>query len=252
MRTYGLTGLKLGHSFSKQYFTDKFRRQGTNERYLNFEIDDIAKIRDIISADPTLCGLNVTIPYKTDVMPLLDRIDDDARHINAVNVIDISRSAEGKITLTGYNTDVIGFGDMLDRFSIPQGSKALVCGNGGASLAVKRAFDLRGIAWQSVSRRPGAADYTYADLASKDIAAFKIIVNATPLGTWPDTENCPELPYQAINGNHICIDLVYNPADTLFLRKCLAQGAAVCNGLHMLHSQAEAAYAIWQRKSGIK
>ena len=242
---YGLIGRKLGHSFSQRFFTEKFAAEGVAAEYRNFEIDDISRIKEIVAGNPQLRGLNVTFPYKTEVMPLLDNIDDNARRVGAVNVIAISRNDDGTFALCGYNTDIIGFADMLEPLALPAGTKALVLGTGGASRAVIAALNARGVEVTRVSRHAAPGLLTYQQLTKPIIEAHTVVVNATPLGTYPDTSGAPDIPYHLLDGRHICIDLVYNPAVTQFMARCAEHGALVRNGLHMLVSQAIASYKIW-------
>ena len=249
MPTYALLGYPLSHSFSRKYFTDKFARMGLSEthRYLNFELPTLEEFAERRMAHPDLRGCNVTIPYKQDVMPLLDSVDPVARRIGAVNTI---KFTDGKTR--GYNTDYIGFRDDLlaqlstqSRSTDLNGQAALILGTGGASRAVREALLDLGVRPQMVSRRRGPDLITYEDLDCKLVRDHALIINTTPLGTYPDTESAPPLPYSCLSARHFCYDLVYNPATTEFMRRAGAQGAATANGLGMLHLQAEAAWNIW-------
>lgn len=242
---YGLLGKSLSHSFSRTFFADKFAREGIDARYDNFECPRVTDILPVIAANPQLVGFNVTIPYKRDIIPLLDKVDAAAAEIGAVNTVKVSRN-NGRVQLIGYNTDVIGFGRMLDSFALPPGTHVLMLGTGGASDAVRYACRIRNLAVTAVSRS-SKGDISYADITDEIIAAHRVIVNATPLGTFPDMEASPDIPYELITPAHIAIDLVYNPPVTQFLRKCMTQGAAARNGLQMLYSQALAAYDIWTK-----
>lgn len=242
---YGLVGHPLGHSFSHRFFNDIFARTGMHACYRNFDLPDISCLRQLIAETPDLRGLNVTIPYKQAVVPLLDRIAPQAAAIGAVNVIEIERRHDGTVFLTGHNTDIVGFDRALDAFVLPAGTRALVLGTGGASRAVCAALADRKIAWTYVSRTPAPERLTYGALDAEVMRSHKLIVNCTPLGTFPDVDSCPPLPYTVLTAGHICIDLVYNPAVTAFIQHSAAAGAAVRNGLCMLHSQARAAWAIW-------
>lgn len=243
-RLFGLVGHPLGHSFSQRFFREKFAREGISADYLNFDIDDIRLLPDIIVMHPQLIGLNVTVPYKQAVMALLDDIDDTAAHIGAVNTIVIDRTGD-RPRLKGYNTDCIGFGDSLDTFSHIRIPAALILGTGGASKAVRAVLDVRGIAHVSVSRTAGEGRITYGDLDAGVIAAHPLIVNCTPLGTFPDCDSAPDIPYDMLDSRHVAMDLVYNPAVTRFMAQCAARGCAVKNGLDMLIGQARAAWRIW-------
>lgn len=242
MTEYALIGYPLVHSFSKQYFTDKFEKDGLDARYLNMEMESITELVETIKAHPQLKGLNVTIPYKQAVIPLLTSISDEALAIGAVNCIKIGRNP---LSLTGYNTDVIGFERSIAPLLKPWHKQALVLGTGGASKAVVYGLNKLGIEPTLVSRTPAQGMLGY-DLLSKDIMdEHAVIVNCTPLGTFPNIQTCPEIPYKYIGGRHLLYDLVYNPAKTLFLQKGEAAGAIVKNGLEMLHLQAEAGWKIW-------
>lgn len=248
MQRFGLIGYPLSHSFSEGYFTEKFARLGIADRYV-YETYPLAKITDfpaLLQSKPDLRGLNVTIPYKEAVIPYLDALDPAAAEIGAVNTILVEN---GK--LTGYNTDVIGFGESLQEFLAENGGpsqSALILGTGGAAKAVAWALAQAGVFYQYVSRRSAAGTLTYEAINKTIIQATDLIVNTTPLGMLPNVVTCPKLPYEHLSEQHRLYDLVYNPAETLFLRKGRERGAAVCNGLAMLHGQAEAAWKIWQQK----
>jgi shikimate dehydrogenase len=245
MRLFGLIGYPLSHSFSRRYFTEKFRQLGLKDHaYENFPLASIADFPDLIAAHPDLVGINVTIPYKQQVMNYLDEIDPAAASIGAVNTI---HRQEGR--LKGYNTDVIGFGDSLDRFLADTGgpaSAALVLGTGGAARAVAWALQQRQIPCRFVSRQPGEDHWCYAELTERQVTEADLIINTTPLGMAPGTSAYPDIPYQCLSGRHRLYDLVYNPAETVFLQRGRERGAATMNGLEMLHGQAEAAWSIWQ------
>jgi shikimate dehydrogenase len=246
--SFGLIGYPLTHSFSKKFFTEKFSREGIDSVYENFEIDTIGKLPDIIREHPMLKGLNVTIPYKQDVFAYLDEVDEAAREIGAVNTIRIERE-EGGTRLCGFNTDVIGFGDSIRPLLKVHHQKALVLGTGGASKAVVRALNALGLSVILVSRSPkGGGQINYRDLDKDRMAEYTVIVNTTPLGTYPKIEGFPDIPYSLITARHLLYDLVYNPEKTRFLEKGEEQGATIKNGLDMLHGQALAAWEIWNRK----
>ena len=242
MDTYGLVGWPLGHSFSRRYFTEKFEREGLDAEYLNFELENVSLLPEVL-ANATLRGFNVTIPYKQAVMAYLDRIDPVAREIGAVNVVKV----ESDGTLTGYNSDVYGFVEsirgMMDGKVDAQ--RAMVLGVGGASRAVVHGLRTLGLEVTQVSRREGAGDLTYDDLTADIVGAHGVVVNTTPLGMYPNVEGCPQIPYEGIGENHLCFDLVYNPLETEFMKRCAAKGAKVKNGLEMLHLQADRAWEIW-------
>ncbi|MBJ6117276.1 shikimate dehydrogenase [Pontibacter sp. BT310] len=245
MQRYGLIGKKLGHSFSKRYFTEKFEREGiADATYELYELATIAELPQLLQKQPDLVGLNVTVPYKETVIPFLDELDEAAARIGAVNTIKI---AAGKTK--GYNTDYIGFRDSLEQvYPATQNSRALVLGTGGASKAVVAALQDLQINYTILSRQAGQGRLTYADLTPELLKQYQLIVNTTPLGMYPAVENCPELPYEALSAQHCLYDLVYNPEQTLFLEKGKSAGAQTINGLRMLYGQAEAAWQIWQNR----
>lgn len=245
---YGLIGFPLGHSFSAEFFAQKFSREGIDASYRNFELEDIGQLMELLAEYPTLQGLNVTIPYKQQVIPYLTAISPEAKAIGAVNAIRISHDEEGNVTsLDGHNTDAPAFARTLAPLLPLEPVSALVLGTGGASKAVIAALGWLGIRATSVSRTPAPGRLTYADLTPEVIASNRLIVNCTPLGMSPHVEECPTLPYDAIGPDHVCYDLIYNPAETLFLQRCAAQGARIKNGLDMLHLQALLAWEIWNQ-----
>lgn len=243
MRQFGLIGRTLQHSFSQTYFTQKFYSQSLEDhRYDLFELADIHELPALLRAHPHLAGLNVTVPYKESVMTYLDELAPSAVRVGAVNVIE--RLPDGR--LRGHNTDVVGFRDSLQHF-FPAGasSRALVLGAGGAAKAVVVALNELGIGHWSVTRDPLSAGLTYDELTPALLAAHALIINATPLGTFPKIDECPRLPYEALGPGHYLYDLVYNPSETLFMAKGREAGAHTKNGFEMLERQAEAAWAIW-------
>lgn len=242
MRRFGLIGKKLGHSFSKRYFTEKFARLGIADAvYELYELPEISDLPDLLANEPELVGLNVTVPYKEAVIPYLDSLDESAAKIGAVNTIKL---ANGKTT--GYNTDFIGFRDTLRNFlpAIP-GHRALVLGTGGAAKAVWAALDALGIPYTCVSRTPAPNQLSYTSITPEVLQRYTLLINTTPLGMAPDTESTLSIPYEALTQKHYLYDLVYNPEETVFLRKGREAGAHTLNGLPMLHAQAEAAWQIW-------
>ncbi|MDE6109384.1 MAG: shikimate dehydrogenase [Muribaculaceae bacterium] len=241
---YGLLGRKLGHSFSRAYFMDKFAREGIDAEYLNFELPDIDGLPQLLAQHPGLRGFNVTIPYKQAVMPMLASLDESARRVGAVNVVRVETDG----SLRGFNTDAQAFAVSLGRLLAgrPKPAGALVLGTGGASLAVNAALRGMGIVPQPVSRTPGKGILSYQDLTPEVMAAHTLVVNATPLGTFPKCDEAPGIPYDALTPAHACFDLVYNPDPTLFMRLAAARGAAACSGLEMLQLQADASWRIWQ------
>lgn len=246
MKKYGLLGFPLGHSFSKKYFTNKFEQESIDAVYNNYEIEDIKEIFNIVT-DGELVGLNVTIPHKENVIALLDDLSDEARAIGAVNVVKIERVGEGKLRLVGHNSDVIGFRNSIEPLISADQKSALILGTGGASKAVARALDNMGIAYKYVSRKSRENVFSYEELTKDVIDAYPIIINATPLGTFPKVDACPDIPYHYIGSKHLLYDLVYNPSETLFLKKGKEQGAQIKNGEEMLLLQAEAAWNIWKK-----
>lgn len=252
MDTYGLIGFPLKHSFSAGFFTDKFRKENIDAEYLNFEIEDILDIRRVILFNQRLKGLNVTIPYKEKVKPFLNKISAEAEKIGAVNVIKVIRKPGDMYfyELTGYNTDYIGFKDSLTPL-LKSGVnyKALILGTGGASKAVSQALTDIDIEWSYVSRSKSKNNkgrvISYSELSQEIMHTHNIIINASPVGTFPEIESCPDIPYNHLTPEHILYDLVYNPEETMFLRKGKEKGATTKNGLEMLELQALAAWEIW-------
>lgn len=244
MRQFGLIGRTLSHSFSQAYFTQKFNSLGLAEhRYDLFELASIGEFPGLVAAHPHLAGLNVTVPYKEAVMPYLDELNASARRVGAVNVIE--RTADGR--LVGHNTDYVGFRNSLRAFYPHRGEagRALVLGAGGAAKAVEVALQELGIPHWNVTRGLPGAGLAYHDLTPQLLAAHPLIINATPVGTYPNVDECPRLPYEALTERHYLYDLVYNPTETLFMAKGKAAGAHVKNGYEMLCLQAEAAWDIW-------
>ena len=245
MKQYGLVGFPLSHSFSKRFFTEFFEAEIIDAEYLNFELSDLSLLPSIIAEHPDLVGLNVTIPYKETVITYLDSCDPKAAAIKAVNTVKIDRTG-GKISLTGFNTDLIGFRDSILPLLKPHHLKALVLGTGGASKAIVATLHHLSIATQLVSREAKAgSSISYSQLTRKVMEEHTIIVNTTPLGTFPKTETFPEIPYEFLTDQHLLFDLVYNPAVTRFLQKGADRGAATKNGSDMLEIQALAAWKIW-------
>lgn len=246
MKTYGLLGYPLGHSFSQEYFTKKFAAENIEAQYLNFQIDDISLFPEKVLSIPNLSGLNVTIPYKQKVMQFLDEIDEIAQKVGAVNVIKIMRNAD-KMRLRGCNSDVVGFENSLKPLLKPQHTQAFILGTGGASKAVRYVLEKLNISYQFVSRNADAVNniISYSQLTPELIDRHKLIVNCTPLGMSPKIDACPDIPYKTISSEHLCFDLIYNPEETLFLQKAREQGAVTKNGLDMLIGQAVRAWEIW-------
>ncbi len=245
MDKYGLIGFPLGHSFSKAFFTEKFSREGIDARYDNYEIERAEELREVVRMNPELRGLNCTIPHKQAIMPMLDWISEEARAIGAVNVIRIRRNEEGEPRLEGFNSDVIGFRESIKPLLSQEHRKALVLGTGGASHSVCYALTQLGIEWKLVSRSKRANMYTYDELTSEVVKEHKVIVNCSPVGMFPHTDEAPQLPYDAIGKGHLLFDLIYNPAETLFLQRGAERGATVKNGQEMLELQALESWRIW-------
>jgi len=245
MRKFGLIGYPLGHSFSGKYFRDKFQRESIADCvYSNFEIASMEAFPGILK-DPDLEGLNITIPYKESVIPFLYRKNQVVEETGACNCIKIENGL-----LTGYNTDVDGFEESLEEKLTEKDKRALILGTGGASKAVAWVLRKKGIQYKFVSRnKSGTRQWVYEDLNQEILEAHSLIINCTPLGTSPDTDVCPPIPYAWIGPAHYLFDLVYNPAKTLFLEKGEAAGARVKNGADMLAIQAEASWKIWNRAS---
>ena len=278
MTTYGLIGYPLGHSFSRKFFTEKFEKEGIDAQYLNFEIPSIEEFPEIIKNNPELRGLNVTIPYKQQVMQYLDEISEEAKAIGAVNVVRIERPSpqpspimgretmrnagnkpdglpikgdmsEGlRGSLIGYNSDVIGFVESIRSLLKAHHKKALILGTGGASKAIRYGLEEKlGMETLFVSRSAREGMITYEEVTAEVLKEYEVIVNCSPVGMYPHVDECPALPYEAMNENHLLYDLVYNPLETLFMKKGDEQGATVKNGLEMLHLQAIASWKFWEK-----
>ena len=246
MEEFGLIGKKLAHSFSKNYFSEKFKTEGiTNSKYELHELTSVQELPKLIEKfNGDLRGLNVTIPYKEDVIPLLNEIDSAAKKIGAVNVLKIS--PKGKIK--GYNSDYFGFKTSLEDFLGENliDIKALILGTGGASKAVKQVLIDLNIPYKYVSRNHGDNQISYQNVTAEIIKEHKLIINCTPLGMYPDLTSCPDLPYSALDQKHFLYDLVYNPEETLFMKKGRQKGAKAIHGLQMLILQAEKSWEIWR------
>lgn len=241
---YGLLGYPLGHSFSRNYFNNKFEAEDIDAEYINFEIPDINMLMEVISEYYNLNGLNVTIPYKEQVIPFLDELDEDAANIGAVNVIKIIHK-NNDLILKGYNSDVVGFCDSISPLVKPHMKKALILGTGGAAKAVCYGLKKLGIESQFVSRKKTENTITYPEINKDIIDEHHIIVNTTPLGMYPNVDDCPDIPYELLTEKHLCYDLLYNPDETLFMKNAKGYGATVKNGLEMLLLQAFVSYEIW-------
>jgi shikimate dehydrogenase len=244
MDKYGLIGYPLGHSFSIGYFNEKFENEGIDARYINFEIPTIEHLREVLDSTPELKGLNVTIPYKEKVIEYLDSVSPEARAIGAVNVIKVTHKGK-KTLLKGFNSDVIGFTQSIEPMLEKCHKKALILGTGGASKAIDYGLRSLGLETVFVSRyeRPGTVQYD--KLKPEDVKEYNVIVNCTPLGMYPKTEECPLLPYEAMDSNNLLYDLIYNPDETMFMKMGKKYGATVKNGLEMLLLQAFASWEFW-------
>ena len=246
MDIYGLIGYPLGHSFSISYFNEKFQNEGINAKYVNFEIPSIENLQEILASTPNLRGLNVTIPYKQKVISYLDFVSPEARAIGAVNVIRVEHKGN-QIILKGFNSDVIGFTQSIEPMLEPFHKKALILGTGGGAKAID--FGLRSLGLETVfvSRyeRPGTVKY--GKITAEDIQEYNVIVNCTPCGMYPHTNECPNLPYEAMDSHTLLYDLIYNPDETMFMHKGIERGATVKNGLEMLLLQAFASWEFWNK-----
>ena len=258
MDTFGLIGYPLAHSFSLKFFTEKFEREGIDAEYLNFEIEDIREIQRVVLSNQYLRGLNVTIPHKEKVIPFLTRMTPEAQKIGAVNTIRVERTSTHTpgyqndtpgYQLVGHNTDYVGFKESIAPLLIrDMHRKALVLGTGGASKAVVQAFADMGIEWKYVSRTPTKDQLSYRDLSLTPelLSEYTVVVNASPVGTFPNENQCPAIPYEQLTPRHLLYDLVYNPEATLFLVKGNERGAIIKNGKEMLERQALAAWEFWK------
>jgi shikimate dehydrogenase len=241
---YGLVGKNISYSFSKNYFTKKFEDSNSVDcSYENFDIQDIQEFPDIIKNNPKLKGLNVTIPYKETVIPFLDELSKKAAKMGAVNTIKFTENGK----LKGYNTDYYGFQKALKPLLESHHKKALILGTGGASKAVAFALDELGILYTFVSRQATENTIDYNRINATTFDNYQIIINCTPLGTSPNTDACPDIPYEYFTAKHIAFDLIYNPSETLFLKKAKDNGAITKNGMEMLVFQAEKAWKIWNK-----
>ena len=244
MDKYGLIGFPLGHSFSVSFFNEQFTNENINARYINFEIPQIDELPEILASNPELKGLNVTTPYKQKVISYLDDISPEAKSIGAVNVIRITHKGKNPI-LKGFNSDVIGFTrsiePMLEKFH----KKALILGTGGASKAIEYGLNTLGLETLFVSRTKRDGWITYDEVTPELVKEYNVIVNCTPVGMYPKADSCPDLPYEAMGSHNILYDLIYNPDETLFMKKGAEHGATTKNGLEMLLLQAFASWDFW-------
>ena len=247
MDKYGLIGYPLGHSFSISYFNQKFADEGLDAVYENFEIPTIDALTEVVETNPNLRGLNVTIPYKEKVMPFLDVVSPEARAIGAVNVIKVEHVGNETV-LKGYNSDVIGFTRSIEPMLEKYHKKALILGTGGASKAIQYGLKSLGLESVFVSRYDRPDTIQYKEITPEIIKEYNVIVNCTPCGMYPHTEECPDLPYEAMDDRTILYDLIYNPDETLFMKNGEKYGATTKNGLEMLLLQAFASWDFWHSK----
>lgn len=247
MDKYGLIGYPLKHSFSKGFFNEKFTAEKIDAEYVNFEISSIKEFKDIIKFTPELRGLNVTIPYKEQVMPYLDELTANAKAIGAVNVIKFVRQKGKTPKLIGHNSDILGFKQSIEPLLEPHHKHALILGTGGSSKAIYHGLKQLDIESTFVSRTPEKGELSYDDLSPGLMEKHMVIVNCTPVGMFPKVDEAPEIPYEWIGSQHLLYDLLYNPDETLFLKKGKERGATVKNGLEMLLLQAFESWNIWQR-----
>ncbi|MGC6284771.1 MAG: shikimate dehydrogenase family protein [Polaribacter sp.] len=246
-KLFGLVGKNISYSFSRSYFSEKFQKLGvSNYEYVNFDIPSINKLPTILSErKDNLIGFNVTIPYKGEIISLLDKVDDTAKSIDAVNTVLIESNGQ----LKGFNTDIYGFENSFKPLLKPLHQKALILGTGGASRAIEFVLNKLNIKYKFVSRNPSVENQiTYSEITKEVMNEFTIIINCTPLGTYPDIEKCPSIPYQFLTSDHLLYDLIYNPAETTFLKNGKKVNATIKNGLEMLELQAEKAWEIWQNR----
>ncbi|MDO6819637.1 shikimate dehydrogenase [Zobellia sp. 1_MG-2023] len=239
---FGLVGKDISYSFSRGYFTQKFADLGLEDHsYENFDFQAIEEIQDVLDNNSDIKGMNVTIPYKQEVMPFLTELDPEAEKIGAVNTIQFSKNG-----LKGFNTDAYGFKNAMAPFLKPHHNKALILGTGGASKAVAYVLGELGISYVFVSRNPGKNKISYNQVTEEVLKEHTILINCTPLGTHPNIEQQPALPYEFITDQHFLFDLIYNPEKTAFLAAGEAKGAQISNGLRMLELQADRSWEIWQ------
>lgn len=263
MKIYGIIGYPLSHSFSQKFFTDKFENLKIEDaKYEVYPLESLTDFKKFMNDHPHLCGLNVTIPYKVKILKYLDWQSPAAKEIGAVNCIRISNESpvaaaflgevgiEGhNFRLEGFNTDAYGFETSLKPLLTSKHQRALILGDGGAAKAVKHVLANLGIPYRSVTRKPAPGRILFSDLTAEIIESHKLIINTTPVGTSPNINECPPIPYEHIGQQHLLYDLIYNPASTLFMQKGVENGAAVKNGYEMLVLQAEKSWEVWNTKA---
>jgi shikimate dehydrogenase len=247
LREFGLIGYPLGHSYSEKYFNSMFAELGLdNFRYHTFSLTELSKLNNLVNSHKNLFGLNVTTPYKEHVIPYLSKVDQLVLKTGVVNTIIIHREND-KPYMIGYNTDVLGVMRILEEFDLSGVTDALILGSSGSAKTVSYVLKEMGINSSFVSRFPeNGLQLSYNDVQKNILLTHRLIVNATPVGMFPNINNCPDIPYEHIGEKHICVDLVYNPAETLFLKKCKEQNAQTTNGLTMLYEQANKAWDLWK------
>lgn len=241
-RLFGLIGKNIGYSFSRRFFAEKFQECELPHTYTNFDLDTVEEFSNLKERYPALSGCNVTIPYKQSILPFLDDLSDAAKQIGAVNCIAFTANQS-----IGHNTDVIGFEKTLDCFSLSEHCKALILGAGGASKAVQYVLQQKQIPFQAVARNPKIGQISFSEVTKEIVQDHLLIIQTTPVGTYPNVEDCVDFPYDSVTSQHIAIDLIYNPEQTKFLQKFLQKGAKTCNGALMLEAQALASWEIWQK-----
>ncbi len=247
MPLFGLLGFPLGHSFSKTYFTEKFKAEKIDAEFVNFESANIGQTLQVIKTTPSLKGFAVTIPYKEKIIPYLDYISEEAQKIGAVNSVKVEYTIAGPI-LTGYNTDILGFKESLLQFIQTSPTQALLLGTGGAAKAVRHALASLGIEVLTVSRTPHSPSEIAYDQVAHFLPNTPLIINATPVGMWPNVTDCPDIPYHLLTPTHYLFDLIYNPEITEFMYRGKQQGAQIKNGLQMLHLQADYSWELWNTR----
>lgn len=244
---FGIIGKPLGHSISKSYFNEMFKNKALKAEYLAFELEDVGQFVNLVKDNPKLSGVNVTIPYKESIIPYLGRLDETASSIGAVNVIKIIRNGD-TTELVGYNTDAIGFMESISPLIKPEMQKALILGTGGASKAVQYSLLKLGLECKFVSRNTNFEYLGYYELSPSIMESFLVIVNCTPVGMYPNINECPSIPYSYVSPQHLLYDLIYNPEKTLFLKKGEERRATIKNGYEMWQRQANASWRIWNEQ----
>lgn len=244
MTKYGLLGYPLTHSFSQKYFVEKFEKENVKASFHNFELEEAKQMVEVIKQESDLKGFCITIPHKQAIIPFLDKTDAAITKIGAVNCVKIDRTG-GEISLKGFNTDVIGFEESFKELLKDSHKRALILGTGGASKAAEYVLGKLGISYQMVSRKKTKNSLCYEDVTPELLNDIQVVVNTTPLGMYPKVDACPSLPYHSVTEEHYFYDLVYNPEETLFLKKAKDQGATIKCGMDMLELQAEANWKIW-------